>query len=360
MRRRSLLLGAVAVTAVATATAATGVAFAGDGEAGTHGRPAVTVVAKDGRGDFTTVQAAIDAVPAGNTTRQLILITPGEYREVLSIPRTKPYLSLIGLAWRPDDVVVVYDRANGTPRPEGGTYGTSGSATVTVDGADFSAANLTFANDFDEAAHPEISGKQAVAVLTRADRLRFDRVRFLGNQDTLYLNSATAADVARVYLRDVYVEGDVDFIFGRATAVFERARIHSLDRGSTTNNGYVTAASTMISNPYGFLFTRSRFTSDAPAGTVYLGRPWHPSQDPNAIAQVLIRDSWIGDHVIAAAPWTDFSGGWSWRDARYSEYRNAGPGVVASADRPLLTAEQARTMTAEQYLSGTDGWHPHR
>ncbi|HLL66647.1 MAG TPA: pectinesterase family protein [Micromonosporaceae bacterium] len=57
------------------------------------------------------------------------------------------------------------------------------------------------------------------------------------------------------------VEGDVDFIFGRATAVFDRTRIHSLSRGSTTNNGYVTAPSTAVTNRYGFLFTRSRFTA---------------------------------------------------------------------------------------------------
>src|SRR4029453_8940752 len=101
-----------------------------------------------------------------------------------------------------------------------------------------------------------------------------------------------------------------DFIFGRATAVLDRCRIHSLNRGSTPN-GYVTAPSTSISNPHGLLFHRWAFTSDPPAGTVYLGRPWHPSQDPAAIGQTIIRESLIGAH-IGATPWSDF-GTWPWR-----------------------------------------------
>ncbi|GAA4722952.1 pectinesterase family protein [Phytohabitans rumicis] len=347
-----------AMTAVFAGVFAVVAAGAGGGAAVAWPGPHVTVAA-DGSGDFTTVQAAVDAVPAGNASTFTIKIKPGVYHGQVIVPATKPYVFFRGQGADPTQVVIVDDRANGTPKPDGGTWGTSGSASVTIDGHDFQARNLTFANSFDEAAHPEISGKQAVAVLTRADRLVFDNVRFLGNQDTLYVNSPDAATPARVYLRKCYVEGDVDFIFGRATAVFDRCRIHSLDRGSTTNNGYVTAASTSIANPYGLLFTHCTFTGDAPAGTVYLGRPWHPSQDPNAIAQTLIRESTLGAHVIAAAPWTDF-GTWSWRDARYAEYRNRGAGAVPSADRPQLTAAEAATLTPRTYLSGVDGWHPER
>jgi pectinesterase len=315
-------------------------------------------VAADGSGDFTTVQAAIDAAPTGATTPYLIAIRPGTYREIVKVPAAKTHVSLLGLGWRAQDVVIVYDNANGTPKPDGtGTYGTTGSASVTVDGADFSARHLTIANDFDEAAHPEISGKQAVALLNRADRAVYEDVRFLGNQDTLYVNSSAADVVARAYFRACYVEGDVDFIFGRGTAVFEWCHIRSLNRGSTTNNGYVTAASTSIANPFGFLFLHTALTSDAPDGTVYLGRPWHPSNDPFAIAQVLIRESWLGPHIIPAA-WTDFSGGWSWRDARYGEFHNVGPGAAISDDRPQLTPEQAAGFTPADYLTGTDGWDP--
>jgi pectinesterase len=135
--------------------------------------------------------------------------------------------------------------------------------------------------------------------------------------------------------------------------VFDRCRIHSLDRGSADNNGYVTAGSHQLANPYGFLFYRCRLTSDAADRTVYLGRPWHAGGDPLAVAQVLVRQSWLGPH-IKDAPWTDMSG-WSWRDARFSEYRTYGPGARANPDRPRLPAESADDYQTSDYLNG---WNP--
>ncbi|WP_432907288.1 pectinesterase family protein [Micromonospora matsumotoense] len=315
-----------------------------------------SVVARDGSGDFTSVQAAVDAVPVGNASRYTITIRPGTYRETVTIPAGKPYVSFVGSTGDARDVVIVYDNASGTPKPGGGTYGTSGSASVTIDGNDFTARHLTFANDFDEAAH-DYGAEQAVAVLTRADRLVFDDVRFLGNQDTLYHNSATVDAVGRAYFRDCYVEGDVDFVFGRGTGVFDRCEIRSLSRGSSSNNGYVTAPSTMIGNPYGLLFTGCVLTTDsAAAQSVHLGRPWHPSGDVNAIGQAVFRDSVLGAHV-KDSPWSDMSG-FSWRDARFAEYRNSGPGSTVTTDRPQLTDAQASTYTPQRYLAGVDGWNP--
>ncbi|WP_045742177.1 pectinesterase family protein [Actinoplanes rectilineatus] len=349
MRRRRFLELSAGLGAAAGLAAQGGPARAG-------GHHWDLVVAADGTGDHTSVQAAIDAVPDGATSPVRIGVRPGTYLGQVIVPAAKTHVELHGLGHRPSDAVIADDRANGTPKPGGGTWGTSGSASVTVDGAGFRAVNLTFANLFDEAAHPEITNRQAVAVLTRADRLVFDRVRFLANQDTLYVNSTAAAVVARSYFRDCYVEGDVDFIFGRGTAVFDRTRVHSLDRGSIPN-GYVTAPSTDITNPYGLLFQHCRFTADAPDGTVLLGRPWHPGQDPNAIGATIIRESWIGAH-IPATPWVDF-GTWPWEDARFAEYRNFGPGAAVTPDRPQLTRDEAAALTATTHLRGADGWAPH-
>jgi pectin methylesterase-like acyl-CoA thioesterase len=316
------------------------------------------VVAKDGSGQYTTVQAAVNAVPANNTQRRTITVKPGTYRELLTIPSNKPFISLVGSTGNAADVVITYDNASGTPKPDGsGTYGTTGSSSVFVDGNDFIARNLTFSNTFDEAAH-DYSAEQAVAVTTRGDRLVFDNVRILGNQDTLQPSSPGIATVSRAYYRNCYIEGDVDFIFGRGTAVFDRCEIRSLNRGSTSNNGYVTAASTTNTNPYGYLFTQCRLTaaSGVAAKSVHLGRPWHPGGDVNAIAQVLYRESTLGAH-IKDAPWTDMSG-FSWRDARFTEYRNTGAGATVTADRPQLADGQAPTYTAQRYLAGGDGWNP--
>jgi len=313
------------------------------------------VVAKDGSGTHTTVQAGIDAVSAGGT----ISVKPGTYHEVISVPAGKTGITLRGTTGKASDVVVDYDNANGTKKPDGSTYGTSGSATATIAANGFTATALTFRNSFDRKAHPEIKDTQAVAVKTTGDRMVFDNVTFLGHQDTLYADTAAVGTVGRQYYRDCSISGDVDFIFGRATAVLDRCTIHSLDRGSTTNNGYITAASTSISNPYGFLFTGCKFTGTAPAGTVFLGRPWHPSNDPNAIAQTVIRDSKMAAHINTVTPWSDF-GVFSWRDARYGEFNNRGDGATPGPDRPQLTAEQAAGYTPATYLGGADGWDPTR
>ncbi|CAM3431532.1 pectate lyase [Marinicrinis lubricantis] len=301
------------------------------------------VVAQDGSGDYTSVQAAVDAVPANNQEMVEIFVQNGTYKEVVTIPADKPFIHLIGES--STDTVITYDNYAGRERPEGGTYGTSGSATVFIYANDISVEQLTIENSFDESL--EVEGKQAVAAYTKGERQLYKNVRFIGNQDTLYTNSGTQ------YFYQCYIEGDVDFIFGGASAVFEETQIHSYDRGSETNNGYITAASTMITEPYGYLFLNSRLTSDAAPGTVYLGRPWHPSGNPDAIGSVVFMNTYMGDHIHPQG-WTDMSG-FSYKDARFFEYNNTGPGVAVNEDRRQLTDEEAAKWTVENVLKG---WNP--
>ncbi len=311
-----------------------------------------------GRGQaFPSVQAAVDAVPTGSTRRTLIRIQPGVYREAIRVPANKPRISFLGLGEKAEDVVLVYNNASGTPKPDGtGPYGTGGSASVRIDGPDFMASNVTFSNDFDEAANQGMKNRQAVALFLTGDRAVLNNVRCLGNQDTLLVDSPSRGVQSRCFFSGCYLEGDVDFIFGRGTAVFSESEIRSLDRGSQGNNGYVSAGSLNIGIKHGYLFTGCRFVSDAAAGSVHLGRPWHPSGDVDAIAQVLIRDSWLGAH-ISGAPWTDMSG-FSWREARFHEFNNNGPGSRITPERPQLDPGLAQEFTLEAYLQGIDGWAP--
>lgn len=297
---------------------------------------------------FATVQSAIDAAPAG----AVITLRKGHYREVVKIPASKRGLTLRGATGRAEDVIIDFDNANGTKKPDGTTYGTTGSATATIAADDFTARDLTFRNSFDRKQHPEITSTQAVAVKTTGDRMLFERVRFEGHQDTLYADTANVTTRARQYYKDCWITGDVDFIFGRATAVFDRATITALSRGSDPN-GYITAASTRRDNPHGFLIVNSRVLSDAPAGTYYLGRPWHPGGDVDAIAQVVFRNTSL-PAAIKPAPWTDMSG-FPWREARFFEYGNTGPGAGTGPDRPRLTADEAKRFTKSAYLGG---WNP--
>ncbi|WP_337062108.1 pectinesterase family protein [Kineococcus sp. G2] len=310
-------------------------------------------VAADGSADFTTVAAALAAAPAGTAADPTVIaIRPGTYRELLTVDR--PYTTLVGSSGVATDVVITYDNAALTQKPDGsGTYGTSGSATVLIKANDVTTKNLTIENSYVETGE---SGEQAVALKTTGDRLVFDNVRLLGDQDTLYANSSGEGVLARSYYVNSYVEGDVDFIFGRGTAVFDRSTIHASSRGSS-NNGYLTAASTDGSLPHGFLITDSTVTSDAPAGTFHLGRPWQPSGDANAIAQVVIRNTEL-PAAIKSSPWTDMSKTFSWRDARFAEYQNTGAGAAVNTDRPQLSDLDAAKHTKFTYLAGTDGWNP--
>ncbi|MGN9908276.1 pectinesterase family protein [Phytohabitans sp. LJ34] len=289
-------------------------------------------VASDGTGTYRTVQAAIDAVPADNTTRRVITIKAGTYREVIRVPSNKPLVTLQGLGSGPSNVVIVYHNS-------AGTHGTSGSATAFVDGRDFVATNLTISNDFDE--NSASSGHQAVALNLNADRAVFDNVRLLGDQDTFLVNDAT-----RAYVVNSYVEGTVDFIFGGGTIVFDNCSIY--EKRST--GGPITAASTAATKTYGFLFYRSNITG-ATNNTTQLGRPWRPD------AQVLYRESTLSATIRTAQPWTDMSGN-LWQNARFLEYRNTGSGAGTNGNRPQLSDSQAASYTPQRYLAGSDGWNP--
>ena len=88
--------------------------------------PSQLIVAQDGSGDYATVQAAIDAVQANNTERVEIIIKNGIYKEVVTVPANKPFITMLGES--AEGTVITYDNYAGRERPTGGTFGTSGSA----------------------------------------------------------------------------------------------------------------------------------------------------------------------------------------------------------------------------------------
>ncbi|QQQ74063.1 RICIN domain-containing protein [Saccharothrix sp. 6-C] len=288
-------------------------------------------VAADGTGRYRKVQDAVNAVPA-DSGRTVITIKPGTYREVVRVPSNKPNITFQGLGTSASQTVIVFNNS-------AGTSGTSGSASVFVDGRGFEATNLTIANDFDE--NSTSSGHQAVALHLNADRALFRNVRLLGDQDTFLVNDNT-----RAYVADSYVEGTVDFIFGGGTIVFDRTTVHE----KRTTGGPITAASTPAAKKYGFLFYRCT-VNGATSDTTQLGRPWRPD------AQVLYRESTLNATVKKAEPWTNMSSN-NWRNARFLEYRNTGSGSGVNGNRPQLSDAQAAEYTPQKYLAGTDGWNP--
>nr|WP_203732236.1 pectinesterase family protein [Streptomyces sp. SID12501] len=332
--------------AKATSTAATGTTT-------TAAAATTLTVAADGSGQYRTVQAAVNAVPANNASRVVISVKPGTYRELVKVPSNKPHVTIQGSGGSRKDTTIVYNNASGTAKPDGsGTYGTGGSATVAVDGDDFQARNLTISNDFDEAAHQDIAN-QAVALRTSADKVFLDSVIVSGDQDTLLVDTASKDKLGRVYITNSYIVGNTDFIFGRATAVIDKSVITLKKRWNGTSAGYVTAPST-VANRKGILIANSTVSGDVSDRSFYLGRPWHAGGDAALDPQTTIRNTSLSA-AIRTTPWTDMSG-FSWKDDRFAEYKNTGAGSgAASSDRPQLTDTQA---TGQEIADWLGDWTP--
>lgn len=196
---------------------------------------------------------------------------------------------------------------------------------------------------------------QAISMYNDADESVFVNCKFLGNQDTLcpYTN--------RQYYYNCFIEGDVDFIFGGAQAVFKNCEIRSINREGISPKGYVTAPSTQKVNNYGYLFEDCKLTSNiTEKGSVYLGRPWYAGADPNTlICSSVYKHCYIGAH-ISTDGWTTMpnSGVTAYpKDYKMYEYNNYGPVSVTQGtdNRKLLTEAQAANYTDKNVLNG---WNP--
>jgi pectinesterase len=293
---------------------------AGVGDVATF-TPTYTVAASGGT--HATVQAAVTAaVTAGGTDRVFIRVMPGTYREVVCVPTNAPPITLYGTSADPSQTRIVYDHLSGTTvdavvnpcsMPSGSTYGTSGSATFAAFGAGFMLKNVTLQNDGDETSVQ--SGVQGVALSTKNDKLVFENVHLLGNQDTVLAGTSDVSTIMRVYFKNATIEGDVDFICGRATAVFDGGTIRLAT--NRRDDGNLLAPSTDSRNPYGFLIIGATLTaaSGAQAGGMTLGRAWDESQVDVATyttnvgtgvypnGQSVVRDSTLGAHVNGTSPW---------------------------------------------------------
>jgi len=301
------------------------------------------VVSKDGKGNFTKVQKAIDAVENGSFVRTKILVKAGTYKEKVIIPENKGAILLEGE--NPENTIITYDDFASKKNSDGKNIGTTNSSTIFIYSDNFSAKNISFENS---------SGRvgQAVAVLTSGDRITFENCRFLGNQDTLYLkgvqDSPDKSRPSRNYFKNCYIEGTTDYIFGAGTAVFENCVIYSKETAS-----YVTAASTPQQNEYGFVFINSKIVGDAKEKSVYLGRPWRP------FAKTVFIDCEINS-TIKPEGWHNWSKPDAEKTTFYGEYNSKGSGANISKRvfwSHQLTKEESKKYTAKNILSGKDNWN---
>jgi pectinesterase len=303
------------------------------------------IVAADGSGTHRTVQAAIAAAPTDAIEPFVILIQPGKYEGQIIVPRTKPRLQFIGRDLENTVMTYALNVRETNTATDMAFKGTG----VIVLGDDFRAENITFENTSGDHG-------QAMALRVDGDRAVFRNCRMLGWQDTLLINHG------RQYFTNCHIEGRVDFIYGSATAVFDRCRIHS------KNGGHITAASTPREKPFGFVFLNCQLTGDprpwiSPEGIPVntnslpradLGRPWRP------YASVAYLECHLGDHIKPEG-WNNWRNPTNELTARYSEYKSTGPGAKPEARfkwTRQLSDDEAEAFTPENILKGTDGWNP--
>jgi pectinesterase len=334
-----------------------------------RGRPDAVV----GPSGYPSLQAAVNAVVrAGGTKRRFIEVLPGTYTGTVFIPAGDAPLTVYG-AGRPDDVKLEFTvDATITPAawaalvnptgqyvegdPAWAMYNSCATKTSATAGlcatvvwsqrAGLQLRGLTITNTLldtvDRGTH------QALALRTDADKTQLERMRLIGRQDTFYANADDTERIARVSVRHSYVEGDTDFVFGRAAAVFDDDEFR-LVSSRKASGGVIFAPNTPPAYPYGFLVQHSRVTADAgyvAAPTGYLGRAWDqgasttgyvPGVTPNG--QLVIRDSSLGPGFNPVTPWAPaattsrpfaarIDPGRDLNDVNYNrlwEYRNCGP-----------------------------------
>ena len=296
--------------------------------------PVELVVAADGSAQYRTIQEAVMAVPAGTADSPVrIRIKPGTYKELVYVQREKRFFKFVG-----EDAaktVITYDLNANIKGVDGKPIGTFRTPSVQIDADDFTAENITFENSAGPVG-------QALAARVDGDRVVFRNCRFLGWQDTILLNRG------RHYFENCYIAGHVDFIFGAATAFFERCHIHCL------RDGYVTAASTPDVQPYGFVFSRCKITAETANVKTYLGRPWR------ANSAVTFLDTEMPESVRPEG-WHNWNFPEREKTARYAEFGSTGPGAKPAARVPWarrLTKAEAKAITPGKVLAGSDGWNP--
>ncbi len=288
-------------------------------------------VNKNGSGDFSTVQAAIDSLPGSNSTLTVLRIAPGKYYEKLTVDI--PNIILCGELGQEENTVLTYSDGSDASNGNGGTLGTSGSASVNLSAHDVSVENITFENT-------RGVGAQAVALLVSGARVQFKNSRFLGHQDTLYVKEGSQ------YFKNCHIEGTVDFIFGGATAVFDECTIHNVGGGTA-----VTAPSTEEGVAFGIVFLGGKLTAtpSVSSGSVNLGRNWRPYGSTTYI------ETELGSHITAVG-WTKM-GENILTTARFSEYQSKGPGAnpgARASESKQLSAVEAAAFNVDDLFGSWD------
>ncbi|XP_075646410.1 putative pectinesterase 8 [Castanea sativa] len=288
--------------------------------------------------NFTSVQAAVDAVPDFSQNRTIIWINTGVYYEKVTVPRTKTNVTFQGQGFT-STAIAWNDTANSS-------HGGSFSGSVQVYSTNFVAKNITFMN-VAPIPNPGDIGGQAVALRISGDQAAFWGCGFFGAQDTLH------DDKGRHYFRDCFIQGSIDFIYGNGKSFYQNCVLISVANpvhpGSTSITGVITAQGRGSQEENtGFAFTNCIVGGN---GRVWLGRAWKP------FARVVFAHTSMSD-IIAPEGWNDLNDPARDKTIFFGEYNCSGPGANMNMRPPYvirLSDTQASPFLNVSFIDG-DQW----
>ncbi len=314
------------------------------------------VVDIDGSGDYTSVQAAVDAAPTGSVTPWLIFVHNGRYEEHVDIPANKPFVHIIGQDR--EKTVIADGRVSGGDNAVHVSVG----ATVVVNSNDCLFENITIENSY---GHQQLNGPQALALNTAGDRTIFNNVAMLSYQDTWITPSKSAY---RAYVKDSFIEGAVDFIYNSGDVYIENTTLYIVRQAG----GFIVAPSHAKDVKWGYVFRDCTITApgDPSKTSVWLGRPWHNFPKTvflNTRAEVTIpAKGWyetMGGLPVIWADWNTVDADGNpldlsqRQDTYYYIDRTTNERVEGKA-KNFLTDEEAAEYTLQNVLGGEDAWQP--
>ncbi len=326
------------------------------------------VIAKDGTGDFTSVQAAINAAPEGRTMPYLIFVKNGQYEELVKIPKTKPFIHLIGQD--KEKTIIKFWINNGGSNDIGYEYSTNNPASATfgyqsvfqVDATDFYTENITY---LDAYGVEKQAGPMGLAMRSTNDRQSFNNCKFRSYQDTWFTTTTNVSD--RHYVNNCWIEGAVDYFYGAGDVYVENTTFCNVRSGSV-----IVAPCHKPGTKWGYVMQNC--TIDAALEGVgaqhALGRPWHDAPITvwlyTTMLTTISPTGWNNMGAIPAlfAEYNSIDGNGDPVDLshRRTEYTYTRDGQTYTGScRATITAEEAAGYTYENVLAGPgDDWNPRR
>ncbi|XP_006462923.1 hypothetical protein AGABI2DRAFT_179502 [Agaricus bisporus var. bisporus H97] len=282
-------------------------------------------------GEFSTVSAAVASLPNDSSSRT-IFIYPGTYNEQVFITRSGP-LTIYG--YTTDTSTYRNNQVNiqaGVPASQAGSNDASGTLRVHKD--NFKLYNVNVKNTFGQ-------GSQAIAISQYGSRVGLYACGFYGYQDTLYANEGT-----QVYLRG-YIEGAVDFIFGRHGSAYYGGNTIAI-KGA----GWVTASGRESDDGGSYVFNQNTITiasgASGESGKCYFGRPW------GNYAKVIFKNT-IVEAPFNKALWSEWNDGDARTDHVFvADYNSSGSGV-SGASRPSWVAQLSSSQANQYSISSAVG-----